>query len=88
MEHNLKCWPDYFRAVKYNIKPFEIRRWDRPYKTGDMLILREYDPTKEEYTGYSVVREITYLLPLSDIPGIDLENKYVALGLKKIKGRY
>ncbi len=83
MEHNLKCWPEYFQAVKFGIKPFEIRKWDRPYKVGDFLILQEYDPNKCDYTGDSIVRQISYLLDLTYLPGDNIPHfsGYVALGL-------
>jgi hypothetical protein len=83
MEHNLKCWPEYFRAVKTGAKPFEIRKWDRPYAVGDCLVLQEYDPKTSSYTGDSIVRQITYLLDLTYLPGDDRPHHsgYVALGI-------
>lgn len=83
MEHRLKCWPEYFKAVKDGLKPFEIRKWDRPYAVGDTLTLEEWNPEILDYTGDSIVREITYLLDLTYLPGDRVPNfaGYVALGL-------
>lgn len=39
-EHILKCWPEYFDAIKAGIKPFEVRRDDRGFQRGDILILQ------------------------------------------------
>lgn len=44
--HQLKTLPVYFDAVKRGDKTFEICKNDRDFQTGDMLVLREYDPAK------------------------------------------
>lgn len=59
--HELKCWPDAFRDVRAGIKEFEIRRDDRDYAKGDIVVLREYQlgsideesgvEHKADYTG-------------------------------------
>jgi len=41
MEYDLKILPQYFNAVEDGSKPFEIRRNDRDYQVGDILLLRE-----------------------------------------------
>lgn len=60
--HELKTWPEYFRAVASGLKNFEVRKNDRDYKVGDILILQEFDPETNEYTGEYVGREVTYIL--------------------------
>jgi len=63
--HELKCWPKEFDAVKQGVKDFEIRRDDRGFERGDIVVLHEFRPeavTDEEdgvvaaagYTGRSV----------------------------------
>ncbi|GAY70610.1 hypothetical protein FMV2238Y02_03340 [Streptococcus canis] len=54
-QHMLKCYPQYFKAVKDGTKPFECRYNDRDFKVGDELLLREYEPQKG-YTSRCVVR--------------------------------
>jgi len=44
MRHELKTWPEYFRATQDNKKLFELREDDRGFKIGDELHLREFDP--------------------------------------------
>lgn len=61
-EHELKCWPEYFRAIKRGVKTFEIRRNDRDFKTGDILILEEWDPDEEEYTGDQITAFVKYAM--------------------------
>lgn len=65
IEHELKCWPEPFAAMKSGAKGFEYRRADRDYRVGDKLRLREWRPSGAEgsYTGDECVRTITFVLP-------------------------
>ena len=83
MKHELKCWPEYFGAVRRGEKPFEVRKWDRPYAVGDTLRLREYEPKSGEYTGDEITREVTYLLDMTYLPGDNIPKfaGYVVMGL-------
>jgi hypothetical protein len=61
--HELKTWPEFFDAVESGDKPFEVRRCgDRSFTVGDVLVLQEYDPRTETYTGRECAREVTYVL--------------------------
>ena len=42
MIHELKIKPQYYEDIKIGLKPFEIRKNDRDFKLGDILILNEY----------------------------------------------
>lgn len=78
--HELKTWPVYFNAVINDVKTFEVRKADRKFKLGDILLLKEWNPETESYTGACCTRVITYVLPggqFGIIPG------FVVLGLKK-----
>lgn len=44
MRHELKTWPEFYRAVQDNKKTFELRYDDRRYAVGDELLLREFQP--------------------------------------------
>lgn len=59
--HDLKTWPQYFQAIIDGFKTFEIRKDDRGFQVGDELLLREYKPDKQQYTGRQVLVSITYL---------------------------
>lgn len=59
--HELKIWPEHYEPVKRKIKKAELRENDRNYQVGDTLVLRCWDRVKEEYTGKSVVREVTHV---------------------------
>jgi hypothetical protein len=61
-EHELKCWPPYFDAVRRGDKPFEVRKADRDYRVGDTLLLREWRPDWKDYTGQLLRRRVTFIL--------------------------
>ena len=80
MIHDLKCWPEYFKAVKSGIKPFEYRKDDRGYAVGDILHLREYDPATFQYSGDEIDKTVTYVLPVVTY-GAGNDERYVIMGL-------
>jgi ASC-1-like (ASCH) protein len=61
MKHRLKIWPEYFEAVLSGKKTFEIRKNDRDYQVSDVLLLQEYNPKTNEYTGRELLVEVTYI---------------------------
>jgi ASC-1-like (ASCH) protein len=61
MEHQLKIQPEYYEAVRKRIKTFEIRRNDRNFQVGDILVLNEFIPETSELTGRWFDRKITYI---------------------------
>lgn len=60
--HELKTWPEYYNAVVDGEKTFEVRKDDRDYQVGDKLMLLEWDPVKETYTGSVTGVKVTYCL--------------------------
>jgi hypothetical protein len=59
--HELKTWSEFFDAVSEGHKTFEIRKDDRGFYVGDILRLRDYDPTEEAYTGAQLDVIVTYV---------------------------
>ncbi|HRR94976.1 MAG TPA: DUF3850 domain-containing protein [Candidatus Paceibacterota bacterium] len=57
-----KIQPKYFELVKSGKKKFELRLADFKAKEGDILILREWDPHKKEYTGRQIKKKVKYVL--------------------------
>jgi len=60
--HELKTWPELFILSLSGMKMFEVRQNDRDFQAGDFLLLREWDPTTETYTGRSMSRRVLYIL--------------------------
>ena len=91
--HELKILPQYFNEVREKKKTFELRKDDRDYKVGDILILKEWNPDEiygtvdEEETHYSgkkVVRQITSILrDIDPAIGISSLDGYAILSIKE-----
>lgn len=79
MKHELKIHPKHYKDVLLGLKKIEIRLNDRNYQERDLLILNEWDPKTERYTGSQVIRKVDYIV--SDVPGLNPD--YVALQISK-----
>jgi len=77
--HDLKTWPEFFGGLWAGAKTFEIRRDDRGFVRGDVLLLREWH-ARGGYTGRLVVARVTYVLPVA--PG--LEPGFVLLSIREV----
>lgn len=82
-EHELKCNTEYFARVQSGQKTFEIRKNDRDYQVGDILVLQEFLSDKGEYPdwGSSLRAEIIYMTSFAQKEG------YVVLGLNLLKDK-
>jgi Domain of unknown function (DUF3850) len=60
--HELKCWPPQFKATRRGVKLFEYRKNDRNFTVSDILILREWEPGDEAYTGHVYHVRVLYVL--------------------------
>ncbi len=65
--HELRTWPAAYAAVAEGRKTFEVRRNDRGFAVGDVLVLREWATLAGvgAYTGRALRRDVTYLIDLS-----------------------
>ncbi len=63
-----KVWPEYFQAILNGKKTFELRLGDFICQEGDILILREWDPQKKQFSGRSIEKTVTYVGKFKDIP--------------------
>lgn len=78
--HTLKTVQPFFASVRLGIKPFEVRRNDRDFKAGDLLVLAEWDG--EYFTGQDCAREVTYVL--RDAVEFGVHPGFVVLGLRAL----
>jgi len=60
--HKLRTYPPEFTQSMFGNKSFELRVDDRDYRLGDYLALEEWDPETKEYSGRSIMRQVTYIL--------------------------
>jgi len=85
--HELKTWPQWFNDVLDGTKTFEVRKNDRDFKVGDILLLQEFRPLVGTYTDRTCMKEITYILnpkldPMRNGELEGIQDGYVVLGLK------
>lgn len=76
MMHSLKILPEYFEAIRSDVKTFEIRKNDRDFRVGELLHLQEYNASTGMYTGREIVRLITYITDYAQQDG------YVVMAIK------
>lgn len=79
--HELKTWPEFYKKVISGEKPFEMRKDDRGFKVDDVLLLREWSPETEEYTGSLAWYDISYILKDFEYEGIC--QGFCIMGLKE-----
>ncbi|MBI4094872.1 MAG: DUF3850 domain-containing protein [Candidatus Liptonbacteria bacterium] len=56
-----KIWPKWFHDVKRGKKKFEFRVADFRVKSGDTLVLREWNPKTKKYTGRELRKKAKYV---------------------------
>ena len=90
--HKLKTWAAYWDAVAAGLKGFEVRRDDRGFQRGDVLVLQRFNPETGQYDmdGFSrasspkeIRRRVAYVLTGGQF---GVEAGYVVMGLEEIRG--
>ncbi len=62
MTHTLKCWPTAFMAIRSGLKTNEFREnRDRNFRFGDTLVICEWNPSTEEFSGEQETRVVTHV---------------------------
>ena len=86
--HALKTWPHFFADVMAGRKPFEIRKNDRNYQEGDLLLLEEWMPDNESrdpragaYTGRKFEVLVTSVLRG---PILGIEKGWCVMGVRAL----
>ena len=76
MEIEKKTWPELFEKIMKGEKTFDLRLADFDCKSGDILILKEYNPKTKKYTGRVLRKRVTFVLKTKDVnfwPKDDIE---------------
>jgi hypothetical protein len=82
--HELKSWPSQFQAMWTGLKRAEFRRDDRGYQIGDLLELREWDPSLRQYTGFLLTARVTHLVRG---PELEVPAGFVVLSIEVLGAR-
>jgi len=72
-----KIWPEYFDAIQKSEKKFELRLADFDLKAGDTLVLEEFDPKTNKYTGRKITKKCSKVFKL------DISKFYTPEQIKK-----
>lgn len=87
--HIVKSWSMFYNDILTGERTSDIRKNDRRYAVGDFLVLREFDPVNNEYTGREQLVEITYMQQNKSNPcaisNDALKDGYAVLSIKLIK---
>jgi hypothetical protein len=60
--HVIKSWSRFFQPIIQGKRTADIRHLDdRDFQVDDLMLLREWDPIRLEYTGLCAVVQITYI---------------------------
>lgn len=77
--HYLKILPEYYDKVRTNEKTFEIRKNDRDYIKGDIVVLREFSKDGFYTFREPIFRKVTYITDFEQKPG------FVVFGMQPLR---
>lgn len=78
MNHELKIHEQFFEETRDGSMPFTVRRNDRNFQVGDLIVFREWYAVRQQFTGRAFTKKITFAL---DGGRYGIEEKFVVLGL-------
>lgn len=79
--HELKILPHYYISVMCGAKPFEIRKFDRPFEVGDFIKFIVVNDSGSSFRTENIYK-ITYVL--SNCSEYGLKDGYCILGIAKL----
>ncbi len=81
-----KTWPEYFEKILSGEKTYDFRLADFECNPGDTLVMKEWDPQTEEYTGREISKIVGFVGKVKDLafwPAEDVEKYgYQIISLK------
>lgn len=85
-----KCWPGPFEDIMAGRKKADVRLLDFECEPGDTLILQEWDPTIEKYSGRELSFTVTHVLKTNKMNYFSREEVekfgYQVMSLGEIQG--
>lgn len=79
--HELKCWPESLDPLFKGLKSFDVRKNDRNFKPGDLVVFKEWEPKIKSYSGRWVRKRINYMITGTIAPSHGLATGYCVLQL-------
>lgn len=73
-----KILPEYFEAVLSGHKNFELRKDEDNFQVGDFIVLLEWDPSQNNYTGRFTSRKVKCVL--RNVPEFGLQEGHCIIG--------
>lgn len=67
MKIEKKTWPEFFEKIQNGEKMYDLRLADFECKPGDVLVLKEWDPKTNQYTGRVLEKQVTYVSKTKDV---------------------
>jgi hypothetical protein len=77
--HYLKTWTQYFDRIVSGEKNFEVRKNDRDFQVNDVLVLKEWYPNLQKYSGNQETVIVTYIL---HGPEFGIEDGHCVMSIK------
>ncbi|HAR54737.1 TPA: hypothetical protein DCR79_00370 [Patescibacteria group bacterium] len=65
-----KMWPGYLEDITSGKKKYDMRLNDFEINEGDTLVLEEWDPATQQYTGRNIEKKVAY------VGKFDLKNSF------------
>ena len=62
-----KVWPEYFQMILDGAKKYELRLADWQCKKNDILLLKEWDPKRKQYSGREIKKKVTMVLKTNEV---------------------
>lgn len=88
--HRVKSWPEYFRAIANGKRTHDLRRNDRNYEVGDLMLLEEFDPATNSYSGERLTVEITSMTSAQQPCAVSIDAlnpDFCILSIRRTPGR-
>jgi len=79
-----KVWIQYFQKILSGEKTYELRLNDFACEPGDVLILKEWDPNTNQYTGREIKKTVGFVVRTNEIPAFWSEDEIKKHGYQVI----